>query len=320
MNNTSEFSNLTTSEDDTVPSGIDTVQIIGKVLFFTFTIIGFASNIALIGIYKKKDLTLRFNSLMLTLAFFDLTTIVFYILTAILQLTIGHDQILLNSILLYWDRSLIVCSAYTMVAIALDRYLSLCKGITNNQYKLPIKWTMIRIIVVSLVLISPYHAWNHGHFAYFVITLTWQFMVEALIPCTLLLILTTCLIKKLHCLKADAEFADYADVVLRKCILKVRLFLLISSIFVISQILVWLPTPYDVSYIQIHFWFITVMYILTFQIIFWTPNERVDTVLEKYHVRKTIKASGILVQVINFSSNFFAYKYLKWKESNALAS
>lgn len=51
---------------------------------------------------------------------------------------------------------------------------------------------------------------------------------------------------------------------------------------------------------------------------FWTPDERFDTVLEKDHVRKTIKASGTLVQVINFSSNFFAYKYLKWKESKAL--
>ena len=87
--NTTEYSNLTASEDDTVPSGIDAVQLIGIVLFFTFTVIGLASNIALIGIYKKKDLTLRFNSLMLTLAFFDLATIVFFILTAILQLTIA---------------------------------------------------------------------------------------------------------------------------------------------------------------------------------------------------------------------------------------
>ena len=248
MNNTSEFSNLTTSEDDTVPSGIDTVQIIGKVLFFTFTIIGFASNIALIGIYKKKDLTLRFNSLMLTLAFFDLATIVFFILTAILQLTIGHE---LNLVLLYLDGSLVICSAYTMVAIALDRYLSLCRGITNNRYKLPIKWTIIRIFVASLLLMSPYHMWNRGSFSYFVVTRTWQFIVQALVPCALLLFLTITLYKKLQRLKADEEFADYADVALRKSILKVRLALLISSIFVISQILVWLPLPYDVSYIPL---------------------------------------------------------------------
>ena len=249
MNNTSEFSNLTTSEDDTVPSGIDTVQIIGKVLFFTFTIIGFASNIALIGIYKKKDLTLRFNSLMLILASFDMTIIAFFILTAMLQLTIGHD---LNLAPMYYlDISLSVCSAYTMVAIALDRYLSLCKGITNNRYKLPIEWTIARILVVGLVVMSPYHMWNQGNKSYFVVTRTWQFVVQALVPCTLLLILTITLYKKLQRLKADEEFADYADVALRKSILKVRLALLISSIFVISQILVWLPLPYDVSYIPL---------------------------------------------------------------------
>ena len=179
--NTTEYSNLTASEDDTVPSGIDAVQLIGIVLFFTFTVIGLASNIALIGIYKKKDLTLRFNSLMLTLAFFDLATIVFFILTAILQLTIGHE---LNLVLLYLDGSLVICSAYTMVAIALDRYLSLCKGITNNRYKLPIEWTIARILVVGLVLMSPYHMWNQGNKSYFVVTRTWLAICSSS-PCTL---------------------------------------------------------------------------------------------------------------------------------------
>ena len=71
MNNTpNEFSNGTTT-DDTVSSGIDVVQLTGEVLFFIFTAIGLASNIALIRIYKKKDLTLRFNSLMLILASFE---------------------------------------------------------------------------------------------------------------------------------------------------------------------------------------------------------------------------------------------------------
>ena len=124
-NNTTEFSNATpTDGDDTVSSGIDAVQLTGKVLFFIFTAIGLASNIALIRIYVKKDLTLRFNSLMLILASFDMTIIAFFILTVLLQLTIGHD---LNLAPMYYlDISLSVCSAYTMVAIALDRYLSLC--------------------------------------------------------------------------------------------------------------------------------------------------------------------------------------------------
>ena len=308
MNNTpNEFSNGTTT-DDTVSSGIDVVQLTGEVLFFIFTAIGLASNIALIRIYKKKDLTLRFNSLMLILASFELTTIAFFTLTAILELTIGHD---LNLVFLYLDGSLVICCAYTMVAIALDRYLTLCKGITNDRYQFPIKWTIVRILVVSLVLMSPYYMWNPRHFVYFVITKTWQFLVQALIPCTSLLILTIRMYRKLQCLKADEEFADYADVALRKCILKVRLSLLISSIFIISQILVWLPLPYDVRYTYIEFFCHCSVY---FQIIIWTPNERFDTVLENDHEWKTIKASGILVQVINCSSNFFVYKYLKWNE------
>ena len=249
-------------EDTNVPSAIDAVQLTGEVLFFIFTAIGLASNIALIGIYKKKDLTLRFNSLMLTLASFDLTTIAFFILTAILQLTIGHD---LNFVFLYLDGSLIICSAYTMVAIAVDRYLFLCRGITNTRYKLPIKWTIVRFFVVGLVLMSPYHMWNPGHFAYFVVTRIWQCIVQGLIPCTLLLILTITMYKKLQHLKEDEELADYANEALykalKKSILRVRLALLISSVFVISQILVWLPLPYDVRYIQmnvIKFWCVTI--------------------------------------------------------------
>ena len=210
-------------EDTNVPSAIDAVQLTGEVLFFIFTAIGLASNIALIRIYVKKDLTLRFNKLMLTLASFDLTTIAFFTLTAILQLTIGHD---LNFIFLYLDGSLVICSAYAMVAIALDRYLTLCKGITNDRYQYPIKWSIIGILVVGLVLMSPFYMWNPKHFVYFVITKTWQFLVQALIPCTLLLILTIKMYTKLKCLKADEEFADYADVALGKCILKVRLSLL----------------------------------------------------------------------------------------------
>ena len=93
---------------------------------------------------------------------------------------------------------------------------------------------------------SPYHMWNPGHFAYFVVTRIWQCTVQALIPCTLLLILTITMYKKLQHLKEDEELADYANEALykalKKSILRVRLALLISSVFVISQILVWLPS------------------------------------------------------------------------------
>merc|ERR1712062_186446 len=212
------------------------------------------------------------------------------ILTAILKLTIAGSF----AFLYYLDASLKTCSAYTMVAIALDRYLSLCRPIANNRDKLPIKWMIVAILGVSFVIMSPYYMWNLENFVYFVITYAWQFVVEALIPCTLLLILTINLNKALNRLKSDKEFANYADEALKKSILKVRLSLLISSIFVISQTLVWLPS--------------LIIMILT-------PNERFGSVLKNddHDARKTIKGIGILVQVINYSSNFFAYKYFNWK-------
>ena len=262
INNKTIFLNGTTTDDTTLQYyyGINVGQLTGKVLFFIFTAIGLASNIALIGIYKKKNLTLRFNSLMLTLAFFDLAAVASCLLTAILQLTIGDDQ---NFALLYYlDVALLNCSGYTMVVIALDRYLSLCRGIASNQYRLTIKLTIVKILIVAMVLTSPYYMWNPGNFVYFVITYAWQFVVQALIPCTSLLILTLILYKELQRLKSDEEFANYADEALKKSILKVQLSLLISSIFVISQILIWLPFPYDVRYLALaEFCFLTVQFI-----------------------------------------------------------
>ena len=170
---------------------------------------------------------------------------------------------------------------------------------------------------MSLVLMSPYHMWYQGSHVYFVITRTWQFLVHAVIPCTLILVLNCALYKKLGILQSSEDFQMFANAALRKSILKVRLALSISLIFVVSQILLWLPLLYDVSNKQIIQQNILFKIKSDFQIIFWTPKERFDTVLEKGHIRKTIKASGNLIYVINGSANFFVYKYLQWKESKA---
>ena len=168
---------------------------------------------------------------------------------------------------------------------------------------------------MSLVLMSPYHMWYQGSHVYFVITRTWQFLVHAVIPCTLILVLNCALYKKLGVLQSSEDFKMFANAALRKSILRVRLALSISLIFVISQILLWLPLLYDVSTLK-HSNFRFKSNSIFFQIIFWTPKERFDnTVLEKGHIRKTIKASGNLIYVINGSANFFVYKYLQWKEN-----
>ena len=120
VNNTEESSNQTIQEEKL---GLGTVQKAGLGIFFTFALIGIVSNTAMIQVYKKKDLKVRFNCLMLALAVFDLLTILLFILTAILQVVIGP-----NAILLFVDGASFLCSAYTMTLIALERYLALCRN------------------------------------------------------------------------------------------------------------------------------------------------------------------------------------------------
>ena len=120
VNNTEESSNQTIHDEKL---GLGTVQKAGLGIFFTFALIGIVSNTAMIQVYKKKDLKVRFNCLMLALAVFDLLTILLFILTAILQVVIGP-----NAILLFVDGASFLCSAYTMTLIALERYLALCRN------------------------------------------------------------------------------------------------------------------------------------------------------------------------------------------------
>ena len=119
IDSTNVISNQTNA--DNPPIGIGVVQKIGVGLFLSFALIGIISNICLCQIYRKKDLKLRFNCLMLSLALFDLVTILLFVLTAILQLAYGP-----NAILLFVDGAFLNCSAYTMTVIALERYLALC--------------------------------------------------------------------------------------------------------------------------------------------------------------------------------------------------
>ena len=120
VNNTEESSNQKIHVEKL---GLGTVQKAGLGIFFTFALIGIVSNTAMIQVYKKKDLKVRFNCLMLALAVFDLLTILLFILTAILQVAIGP-----NAILLFVDGASFLCSAYTMTLIALERYLALCRN------------------------------------------------------------------------------------------------------------------------------------------------------------------------------------------------
>jgi len=141
---------------------------------------------------------------------------------------------------------------------------------------------------------SPFHRWYRQNFIYFVITRTWQFLIQGAIPCTSLLLLNVAVYKRLKLLRESEAFKQ-ADEALKKSIVRARLSMWITIIFVTSQVIGWLRLPYD--------------------IMTWTPN---FDELRIGNNRKTMLAFGTLMYSINLSSNFFVYKYLLWKERRTL--
>ena len=87
--------------------------------------LGLIGNIALIVIFSKKDLKLRFNGLIIILAVFDLV----YMTTRLTWSMIDYNY--LN----YYKLTMVVqnlsqvafsCSAWTAIAISLERYILIC--------------------------------------------------------------------------------------------------------------------------------------------------------------------------------------------------
>ena len=118
---------------------------------------------------------------------------------------------------------------------------------STNPERLSIEKTTLTIFVFALILMSPYFMWNQEDYVYFVITFSWQFLVQAVIPCNLLLFLNIALYKKLQSFKASGGWSDKTKVLLRKSMIRIRLSLSISSIFVLCESLMWLPYPAEVS-------------------------------------------------------------------------
>ena len=118
----------------------------------------------------------------------------------------------------------------------------------RNTDKFPFKWTVIIIVILAIVLMLPFNEWNNDNFTYFVVTKTWQSVIQGAIPCTSLLLLNVAVYKRLKLLRASEAFKQ-ADEALKKSILRARLSMWIAIIFVISQCIVWLRLPYDVRYL-----------------------------------------------------------------------
>ena len=109
-------------------------------------------------------------------------------------------------------------------------------------------WTVSIIVILAIILMLPFHRWYRQNFCYFVITRTWQFLVQGAIPCTSLLFLNVAVYKRLKLLRESEAFKQ-ADEALKKSIVRAHLSMWIAIIFVISQFIVWLRLPYDVRYI-----------------------------------------------------------------------
>ena len=88
--------------------------------------LGLIGNIALIVIFSKKDLKLRFNGLIIILAVFDLvymTTRLTWSMIFYLDLQLDSEKYLTMVALTEVAFS---CSAFTAIAISLERYILIC--------------------------------------------------------------------------------------------------------------------------------------------------------------------------------------------------
>ena len=88
-------------------------------------VFGLTGNIALVAIYGKKDLRQRFNSLILTLAIFD----VIYLCSQIresMTLFLGERDLYYK--MEVFTKTAFSLSTFTAIAISIERYCMLCRN------------------------------------------------------------------------------------------------------------------------------------------------------------------------------------------------
>ena len=88
-----------------------------------FVLVDIVSNIAMILNFKQKDLKIRFNSLIILCAVFDLISICTFTLPPMSYFIKAHAAIFSFVFNVGFN-----CSAFTMITISLERYLVLCKN------------------------------------------------------------------------------------------------------------------------------------------------------------------------------------------------
>ena len=88
-------------------------------------VFGLIGNIALIAIFRKRDLRQRFNSLILTLAIFD----VIYLCSQIREsMTLYFGEMALYYKMEVSTKTAFSLSTFTAIAISIERYCMLCRN------------------------------------------------------------------------------------------------------------------------------------------------------------------------------------------------
>ena len=105
------------------------IQVLGSSWFIGVqwipVVFGLIGNIALIAIFRKKDSTLRFNSLILTLAVFDLI----YLCTQITQsMAMYFEEWAFYHKMTVFSNTAFSLSTFTAIAISIERYCMLCRN------------------------------------------------------------------------------------------------------------------------------------------------------------------------------------------------
>ena len=113
---------LKMAANTTETSSLDTSQLILTTFCFIFDFVGIISNVALIHIFKQKDLKVRFNCLMILLTAFDLAKLFSFDVNALLYF-LEVDAKALR----FLDHLVFNCSTYTMMAMALERFRWICR-------------------------------------------------------------------------------------------------------------------------------------------------------------------------------------------------
>ena len=106
----------------TETSSLDTSQLILTTFCFIFDFVGIISNVALIHIFKQKDLKVRFNCLMILLTAFDLAKLISFDVNALLYF-LKVDAKALR----FLDHLVFNCSTYTMMTMAFERFRWICR-------------------------------------------------------------------------------------------------------------------------------------------------------------------------------------------------